>query len=85
MNRRFDLSAIESWSEIPACSGPEVLSLLIELDPISGKESEQYPDDYPKEYRESREILERLYLAEDHWRHHHRIYRSSRGEDVHCR
>ena len=62
MNRRFDLSTIESFSEIPACSGPEVLSLLIELDPISGKESEQYPDDYPKEYRERVEKFSRNYI-----------------------
>ena len=51
MKRRFDLSPIESCSEIPACRGPEVLSLLIEVDPISGKEYEQHPDAYPKEYR----------------------------------
>jgi hypothetical protein len=39
MNTRF-----ESCSEIPACPGPEVLFLLMEVDPISGKESEQYPN-----------------------------------------
>jgi hypothetical protein len=42
----------------PARRGREV---LIEVDPISGKESEQYPNAYPKEYRESvenfREII----------------------------
>jgi hypothetical protein len=53
MNARFDLATIERCSEIPACRGREVLSLLIEVDPISGKESEQYPDAYPKEYRQS--------------------------------
>jgi hypothetical protein len=62
MHRRFDLSTIESWSEIPACRGPEVLSLLIEVDPISGKESEQYPDAYPKEYRERVEKFSRNYI-----------------------
>src|SRR5215469_15436778 len=34
--RRFDLSTIESFSEIPACRAREVLFLLIEVDPISG-------------------------------------------------
>jgi hypothetical protein len=62
MSRRFDLSTIESFSEIPACRGPEVLSLLIELDPISGKESERYPDAYPKEYRERVEKFSRNYI-----------------------
>ena len=47
MNRRFDLSTIESWSEIPACRAREVLFLLTEVDPISRKEFEQYPDAYP--------------------------------------
>jgi hypothetical protein len=32
--RDFDLSAIESCSEIPACRGPEVLAILVEVDPI---------------------------------------------------
>ena len=63
MNRRFDPSIIESFSEIPACRAREVLFLLIEVDPISGKECEQCPKAYPKEYRE---VLEKLYLAEDH-------------------
>jgi hypothetical protein len=48
----------------------EVLYLLIEVDPITGKESERYPDAYPKQYRK---IVGRLYLAEDHGRHFHRI------------
>ena len=48
--------------EIPACRGREVLSLLIELDLIPGKESEQYPDSYPKEYRERVEIFSRNYI-----------------------
>ena len=62
MKRRFDLSTIESCSEIPACRGPEVLFLLIEVDPISGKEYEQYPYAYPKEYRERVENFARNYI-----------------------
>ena len=62
MNRLFDLSSIESWSEIPACRAREVLFLLFEVDPISGKESEQYPDAYPKEYRERVENFSRDYI-----------------------
>jgi len=48
----FDLSAIESCSEIPACRGPEVLAILVEIDPISGKESEEHPHIFPKDYPE---------------------------------
>ena len=62
MNRRFDLSSIESWSEIPACRAREVLFLLTEVDPISRKEFEQYPDAYPKEYRERVENFSRNYI-----------------------
>ena len=62
MKRRFDLSTIESFSEIPACRGREVLFLLVKIDPISGKESEQYPDAYPKEYRERVEKFSRNYI-----------------------
>ena len=62
MNRRFDLSTIESWSEIPACRAREVLFLLTEVDPISRKEFEQYPDAYPKEYQERVEIFSRNYI-----------------------
>jgi hypothetical protein len=62
MNRRFDLSTIESFSEIPACRAREVLFLLIEVDPISGKESVQYPDAYPKQYRERVENFSRNYI-----------------------
>jgi len=62
MKRRFDLSTIESFSEIPACRGREVLFLLVKIDPISGKESEQYPDAYPKEYRERVEIFSRNFI-----------------------
>ena len=62
MNRRFDLSTIESFSEIPACRGREVLFLLIELDPIPGKISDEYPDACPKEYRERVEKFSRNYI-----------------------
>jgi hypothetical protein len=62
MKRRFDLSTIESCSEIPACRGPEVLSLLNEVDPISGKESVQHPHAYPKEYRERVENFSRNFI-----------------------
>ena len=34
MNTRFDLSTIQSCSEIPACRGLEVRTILIEIDPI---------------------------------------------------
>jgi hypothetical protein len=34
----------------------------MEVDPISGKESEQYPDAYPKEYRERVENFSRNYI-----------------------
>jgi hypothetical protein len=62
MKRRFDLSTIKSCSEIPACRGPEVLSLLNEVDPISGKESVQDPDAYPKEYRKRVENFSRNFI-----------------------
>ena len=62
MNSRFDLATMKGCSEIPACRGPEVLFLLFEVDPISGKESEQYPDVYPKEYRERVENFSRNYI-----------------------
>ena len=42
--------------------GRKILSLLIELDPISGKASEEYPDSYPKEYRERVEKFSRNYI-----------------------
>src|SRR5271165_5107642 len=48
----FDLFTIESCSEIPACRGAEVLAILVEIDPISGKESEEYPYLYSKDYPE---------------------------------
>ena len=62
MNTRFDLSPTKGCSAIPACRGPEVLFLLVEVDPISGKESEQYPDFYPKEYRDRVENFSRNYI-----------------------
>jgi hypothetical protein len=39
----FDLSAIECCSEIPACRGPEVLAILIEVDPVTNAEKD-YPE-----------------------------------------
>jgi hypothetical protein len=48
----FNLEEAQSCSEIPACRGPEVLAILVEVDPISGKESEEYPHIYPKDYQE---------------------------------
>jgi hypothetical protein len=62
MHNRFDLSTIASCSEIPACRGREVLSLLNEVDTISAKESVQHPDAYPKEYRERVERFSRNYI-----------------------
>ena len=62
MHNRFDLSTIERCSEIPACRGPEVLSLVVKIDPISGKEVNRYPDAYPKEYRERVENFSRNYI-----------------------
>jgi hypothetical protein len=48
----FNLQEAQSCSEIPACRGPEVLAILVEIDPISGKESEEYPHIFPKDYPE---------------------------------
>jgi hypothetical protein len=36
------LETAQSCSEIPVCRGAEVLSILIESDPISGEEAEEY-------------------------------------------
>ncbi len=41
---------------------PEVLSILVEVDPITGKISEQYPDAYPKDYPERVEKFCRNYI-----------------------
>ena len=39
----FDLQKTQSLSEIPACQGPEVLALLIEVNPIQEPELQRYP------------------------------------------
>jgi hypothetical protein len=39
----FDLQKAQSLSEIPACQGPEVLALLIEINPIQEPELQGYP------------------------------------------
>ena len=39
----FDLQKARSLSEIPACQGPEVLALLIEVNPILESELRRYP------------------------------------------
>jgi len=38
----FDLQKAQSLSEIPACRGPEVLALLIEVNPIQEPELQRY-------------------------------------------
>src|SRR6516164_6679201 len=39
----FDLQKAQSLSEIPACRGPEVLALLIDVNPIQKPELQRYP------------------------------------------
>ena len=39
----FDLQKAKSFSEIPACRGPDVLALLIELNPIQEPGLQRYP------------------------------------------
>jgi len=39
----FNLQEARSLSEIPACRGPEVLALLIEVNPIQEPELQRYP------------------------------------------
>src|SRR6516165_9394256 len=39
----FDLQKAQSLSEIPACRGPEVLALLIAVNPIQEPELQRYP------------------------------------------
>jgi hypothetical protein len=39
----FDLQKAESISELPACRGPEVLALLVEINPIENPEDQEYP------------------------------------------
>jgi hypothetical protein len=46
----------------PARHGQEGLSILVEVDPITGKISEQYPDAYPKDYPERVEKFCRNYI-----------------------
>jgi hypothetical protein len=58
----FNLQEAQSCSEIPACRWPEVLSVLVEVDPIAGKISEQYPDAYPKDYPERDEKFCRNFI-----------------------
>jgi hypothetical protein len=58
----FNLEGAQSCSEIPACRGPEVLSILVEVDPITGKISEEYPSVYPKDYQERVEKFCRNYI-----------------------
>jgi hypothetical protein len=58
----FNLEEAQSCFEIPACHGPEVLSILVEVDPITGKEFEQYPDAYPTDYPERVEKFCRNYI-----------------------
>jgi hypothetical protein len=40
---RFNLQEAQSLSEIPACKGPEVLALLVEVNPIQEPELQKYP------------------------------------------
>ena len=58
----FNLEDIQFCSEVPACRGPEVLAILTEIDPISGKEVEEYPNAYPKDYWERVEKFSRNYI-----------------------
>ena len=39
----FDLQKAKSFSEIPACRGPDVLALLIEVNPIRAPGLQKYP------------------------------------------
>jgi hypothetical protein len=39
----FNLQKAESMQELPACRGPEVLALLIEVNPIGDPEEQRYP------------------------------------------
>jgi hypothetical protein len=58
----FNLEEAQSCSEIPACRGPEVLALLVEIDPICWKESEEYPHIFPKDYSERVEKFSGNYI-----------------------
>jgi len=39
----FDLQKAQSLSEIPACRDPEVLALLLDVNPIKEPELQRYP------------------------------------------
>jgi hypothetical protein len=39
----FDLQKAQSLSEIPACRDPEVLALLLDVNPIQEPELQRYP------------------------------------------
>jgi hypothetical protein len=58
----FNLQEAQSCSAIPACRGPEVLSVLVEVDPIAAKISEEYPAAYAKDYPERVEKFCRNYI-----------------------
>ena len=58
----FNLQEAQSCSEIPACWGPEVLGILVKIDPISGKKSEEYPLLYSKDYPERVEKFSGNYI-----------------------
>jgi hypothetical protein len=81
----FNLQEAQSCSEIPACRGPEVLAILVKIDPISAKESEEYPPYFPEGLPGAdRKILREVYLAQNHRGNHHRIHRGGGGENVQC-
>ena len=42
MNSSFDLQKAKSMQELPACGGPEVLALLIEVNPIEDPQEQRY-------------------------------------------
>ena len=45
MKKQFDLSTINSCSEIPACRALEVLAILVEIDPVRDEHNEKrYPE-----------------------------------------
>jgi hypothetical protein len=58
----FNLQEAQSCSEIPACRGPEGLAIFLEINPISGKESEEYPHIFAKDYPERVEKFSGNYI-----------------------
>jgi hypothetical protein len=58
----FNLEEAQFCSEIPACRGPEVLAILVKIDPISAKESEEYPHIFSKDYPERVEKFSGNYI-----------------------